>query len=467
MPEMMWHRLHSRNAASRGICVDNAGAMVGPGFTLVRRTSRGYRTIAAADVGAVQAVLVGKERDPDWLFRQCGRIADALNKGNVALAQIYGLHIAIGELDDDRLRHLARLSLAMKVGFNPDEPRIPKGEPGAGEWTDGSPASDNSDGGNAEHDADQRRTDRDDRATAPPVGPVAAARVGAAAAGNATGSLIGDLPPATLAGLGRLAAGMSGATAFLGTLFLPWNRSVISTGTFAGRPDLGYRYDSDMGTLRITQTGPSGVPVVIAEGHIGVDGRFYDSDHNPIGRRLPSGSVIVDPELLPGYRTQPDASNSTRTDAGAQAQVRSNPKLCPDPGPDQPGAKAKDIAYQQYVSVLVNGRPLPPGLAVNLPNPLTGKLIHFDDCILSDGTMVDAKGTGYLKQLNDGNTRMPWLGVEFKMVRQAGNQIAAAQGRPIEWHFAEEGVADYVRGLFADKDIRITILYTPWPGQSR
>lgn len=63
--------------------------------------------------------------------RQCQRIADALAKGEVALAQIYGLHIPVSELSDRQLRCVA------KADLNPDEPRIPKGNPRGGEWTTG------------------------------------------------------------------------------------------------------------------------------------------------------------------------------------------------------------------------------------------------------------------------------------------------------------------------------------------
>jgi hypothetical protein len=84
----------------------------------------------------LQKCVFGADREQDWLFRQCQRIADALGKGEIALAQIYGLRIPIGELDDRQLEQVARAYLA-KTGFDPDEPRIPKGDPHGGEWTTG------------------------------------------------------------------------------------------------------------------------------------------------------------------------------------------------------------------------------------------------------------------------------------------------------------------------------------------
>jgi hypothetical protein len=125
--------LHPRGVAGPGVCVDAEGAMIGPDCVLVRRTSRGYHSIDREDACALQKCLFNATPDQDWLFRQCQRIADALDKGEVALAQIYGLRIPVDELDDRQLR---RIALA-KTNFNPDEPRVPKGDPHGGEWTIG------------------------------------------------------------------------------------------------------------------------------------------------------------------------------------------------------------------------------------------------------------------------------------------------------------------------------------------
>jgi ISXO2-like transposase domain len=100
-------RLHPRGAASRGICVDANGAMLGPDCVLVQRTSRGYRSIERGAATTLQKAIIGADRESDWLFRQAGRIADALDKGEIALAQIYGLHIPIYELDNQQLAKLA------------------------------------------------------------------------------------------------------------------------------------------------------------------------------------------------------------------------------------------------------------------------------------------------------------------------------------------------------------------------
>ena len=128
-------RLHPRGRESRGIVVDADGAMLGPDCVLVRRTPAGFRCVVPSEARAIQAAVLGPRHDPDWLFEQSRRIARALVAGETALAQIYGLRIPVGELDDAAFHKLAAVARLIKAGFDPNEPRIPQGEPGAGQWT--------------------------------------------------------------------------------------------------------------------------------------------------------------------------------------------------------------------------------------------------------------------------------------------------------------------------------------------
>jgi hypothetical protein len=129
------YRLHPRGAANRGVCVDADGAILGPDWSLVKRTSAGYRVAPRDAARDIQKVLLIDRESPDWLYAQGQRIADALSRGEVALAQIYGLRIPIGYIDQRQLERLAAIATLAKAGFNPDEPRIPAGQPGGGEWT--------------------------------------------------------------------------------------------------------------------------------------------------------------------------------------------------------------------------------------------------------------------------------------------------------------------------------------------
>ena len=119
--------------------MDTEGAVLGPDRVLVRRTSRGFRGMERRNASILQKSLFDVGRDDDWLFRQAQRIAEALDRGEIALAQIYGLHIPLRDLDDRQLRDIAVASLVK--GYNPNEPRLPKGDPNGGEWTTGGDAS--------------------------------------------------------------------------------------------------------------------------------------------------------------------------------------------------------------------------------------------------------------------------------------------------------------------------------------
>ncbi|MBV8779235.1 MAG: hypothetical protein JO258_18725, partial [Alphaproteobacteria bacterium] len=128
------HQLYPRGAANRGICVDAEGAMLGP-MVLVSRTGRSFRAIDRDKAFMLQKCLPHFDRDRDWLFHQCQRIATALDRGEIALAQIFGLRIPVGELDDPELKRIAAARVA-KAGFNPAEPRVPAGSGReSGEWT--------------------------------------------------------------------------------------------------------------------------------------------------------------------------------------------------------------------------------------------------------------------------------------------------------------------------------------------
>ncbi|MGC2523574.1 MAG: hypothetical protein WA417_13210 [Stellaceae bacterium] len=126
--------LDSRGPKSRRMVVDAEGAMLGPDCVLVRRTPLGYRCTGRAEAAIIQCILRHAPEDPDWLFRQCCRIAKALADGHMALAQIHALFIPTNGLDDGQLTQLALVAPLIKTNFNPDEPRDTQGrwsEPGS------------------------------------------------------------------------------------------------------------------------------------------------------------------------------------------------------------------------------------------------------------------------------------------------------------------------------------------------
>jgi hypothetical protein len=94
-----------------------------------------------------------------------------------------------------------------------------------------------------------------------------------------------------------------------------------------------------------------------------------------------------------------------------------------------------------------------------LVNPITGNIVHFDDCQLTTGIMIDAKGTGYADLLRYAG---PQQGIDAWFLNEATRQTQAAGSRPVEWYFAEQLTADHVRALFTLNRIPISVIYIPW-----
>jgi hypothetical protein len=357
---------------------------------------------------------------------------------------------AVAELE----KALARAALA-KAGFDPAQPRDDHGR-----WTNGAAAA------------------------SPPswavplplsAAPVAAAVGGAAAAPGA--SVLVEFGAGAMEALGALAATLGpGIVALLGIILVPTNRSLITDERLPDHPDIGLGYDRGAGTLEIYQDAPDGRRTIFS-GSAGADGLFRDADGRVLARRGENG-VAIDADglaaAIAGGRPARPPVDAAAAAAAAGAAIASGPatrvgtrsdepNLCPRAGPDQPGRKSeKDIAYQDQIGMLVNGAPPPRDrrgepMAVNLTNPRTGTLIHFDNCRLRDGAMIEAKGTGYLAMLLKGDENYPWLGVKEKMLNQARDQLAAADGRKVIWYFAEPRVARYMRAAFTDANLTIEV----------
>jgi hypothetical protein len=86
--------------------------------------------------------------------------------------------------------------------------------------------------------------------------------------------------------------------------------------------------------------------------------------------------------------------------------------------------------------------------------------IKFDG--FTDGVLLEAKGPGYANFIKDGKFADWWekTGLE-KLLDQAERQTGVAQGRRIEWHFAEEEPARLIRELFRPRGINIEVIVTP------
>lgn len=87
--------------------------------------------------------------------------------------------------------------------------------------------------------------------------------------------------------------------------------------------------------------------------------------------------------------------------------------------------------------------------------------VKFDG--FKDGVLLEAKGLGYANFVKNGKFAKWWEETGAKqLVQQARNQKRAANGVPIQWHFAEEVAANATRKLFSDNNIKgIEIIVTP------
>ena len=267
-----------------------------------------------------------------------------------------------------------------------------------------------------------------------------------------------ELAASTIAALSTLAATV-GFAATLGVLFVPSPNGTSSSGPLPDGSGASYSYNQDEGLLRVLDAAGN----VLAAGHKDKSGIFYDANTGvPFAREL-NGALLFDGG---SDKTETEATQGTSPQAAARTdedEEEDEPKLCPDPGLDQPGADSaseRAKAYQEQISAMINPqRPLPFGLAMNLINPYTGKLVHYDECDERTGTMVEAKGPGFA-----GLISFPAgaASVETKLLDQGRRELAAAGSRNVIWYFAEDRAANYARALLAKSGLgKIIVHFQP------
>lgn len=85
--------------------------------------------------------------------------------------------------------------------------------------------------------------------------------------------------------------------------------------------------------------------------------------------------------------------------------------------------------------------------------------VKFDG--IANGVLLEAKGPGYANFVRNGSFQSWFRGADG-LVGQAQRQLAAAEGVPVQWHFAERAAADATRRLFKNEGVTgIQILFTP------
>jgi len=325
--------------------------------------------------------------------------------------------------------------------FDPNQPRVPAGNGRAsGRWGSG--------GGT--QDSVTART------LLPPAPEEAARAARILRAARRVGTLAQGLFEAVesspfLAGLARLAAGAAGPFVTLGAIFIPTPAGRISQGAIPGEPDLHYSFDEPAGVLRLYREGENGRQYVAWATRAPPHDIFIDHDTGEPIARLINHSLVFDADSL--AEDGPGSRPGSETD---------EPKLCPAPSKDVGhGASERADAYQAQISRLNNPqRPLPPGMAVRLNNPETGNDVVFDDCRVSDGTMIEVKGPGFASQMRYDHFE---LGIVPDWEKQASAQVAASRSRGVNWFFAEPDAAERAKELFENdaKLRKIKVFHVP------
>jgi hypothetical protein len=252
---------------------------------------------------------------------------------------------------------------------------------------------------------------------------------------TAIGSFLAELTATQLARLGvwglvQLGVEAAGAVAVAGVLVFPSPNRIRVEGDIKGLPGGRYWWNRDEAQLHLTyETADGEQRTFTAWRH---EDKVVDQNGRVVGRVLADDTIVVDaaavsPDLVKG----------------------DEPRLCPAPGPDKPGGE-KGRAYEDFVKLVVNPPPYttPTGIGFQLANPEAGgKLVYYDDCQHTTGTMVEAKGPVYAKlltyELGQKSLTEEWLD-------QSGRQLAAAGSRRVRWYFAEPEAAEFAGKLFRD-----------------
>jgi hypothetical protein len=181
-----------------------------------------------------------------------------------------------------------------------------------------------------------------------------------------------------------------------------------------------------------------------------------DDDEKIVGRVIGGNGITID------------------TVAALPDLVKGNePRLCPAYAPDVAGSdqgkpyeENRSQQYEDFVKSMINPPPIgptPSGFVYYLPNPAGGNPVSYDDCKWTNCVLFEIKGEGIANLTED----LPGV-MAMRFLSQATRQLAASDGRPIVWIFAEEKAAVFARNLFDNNALtEITVGYIPWTKNGR
>jgi hypothetical protein len=434
---------------------------------LVQRTGAGYVCLGLGK-GARFLRFAFENKDAHTRFyERCVRVDRAAEQRQRPLLFGWGLPPSLADIEDPQLRRLAVAEALLKAGYDEDEPRNELGE-----WSD----EDDDSGATAHSPASDKLDGNQERASSPSE-PISALPSDSQVALRAvrvpvvppSTSILSALGSVGLRGITRLPIVATAAvTSFLGITLFPSRLNTGASGPISGMDGFSYKTDAT-GSLQIFYD-MMNTKLRVFSAQPDHEGSFRDDQNNIVARKV-GDYIAIDADAVRRLRPSPRPQHLYNPDEEADRDLKDfleralghplDAKLCPDPDLDYPGGmKQKALLYQKHVSILNNGFSLPDKIAVSLINPKTGRKVHFDDCRLRDGTMIEAKGPGYLYLYTE--KRSLWNAkIEPRLIAQARRQVYAANGRKIEWYFAEKEMADLFRQKFLEEEINITVVYAP------
>jgi hypothetical protein len=93
------------------------------GVPLLRKSAAGFAPRLSGEIEALVKAAYGAEATSPELLRSFSAVAQALNRGNLALAMTAAVLIRLPELDWDGAARLARAEQRLRKRYNPNEPR--------------------------------------------------------------------------------------------------------------------------------------------------------------------------------------------------------------------------------------------------------------------------------------------------------------------------------------------------------
>lgn len=431
-----FHALHA------GMSLEKDGLVLGAGTMLAKRNRVGAITVEGEEARLLTLLAVAYGRPPDMSV--LGAIRRASKHAGAGDESLAAMHIALARLPKladvpDASRRIFVADGLMAEGVSPrdiwtalefdpepldeilgkysqNEPRNPKGDGDiSGEWTSdsGAPTTTTLDGGIADS-----------------ASGVTVLSEGAESASGRVASAVGLAIPGLDVGAALLSMTGNAGTAPI-------------SGAIPGRPDLRYDWTPDEGVLRIYQA-PYPAPAIMATPGT-VRGTLVDQRGRKVARLLTTGiqlNIAAISEELP----------------------RDDPRRCPKPAPDRPGAgnDALSQAYEDHIKEQNNNPPTPHGYGYWLKNPFDARAVVVDDCVSRRARIFEIKW-GYTGLVSSPGGRMI-MAVDWGY--QATRQFEASQGRSIEWDFSDKPAADWAREVFSWLPwLRgIDVEWKPWDG---